>query len=581
MNKILEYAGQYKKNYFWSVTLVLLAVFAQVIPYLFLYKLIIHIIGIETYTTNQLISYVVIIAICLLLYTFLYTKGLELSHIAAYNTLKNLRIYLQERMEKMPLGAITAIGNGTFKKMFVDDIETLELLLAHAIPELTANTLVPLLTLITVFIVDWRLGLLSIASLVLGVLPMCMMFGIGAKYMEDYYASARDMNNTIIEYVNGMEVIKVFNHDVKSFTKFTQKVLAYRDFTLRWYKMCWPWMALYASMIPFISMFSLPVGTYLVLIGKLSFARFILVICLSTSIGAPLLRAMNFGGKAPEVMHKINELEKLTSAEPLKETGDTFHGKNMDIVYDHVTFSYEEETVIDQLSLTAKQGELVALVGESGSGKSTLAKLLVHFYDISSGKITIGGQDITQMSLESLNQLISYVAQEQFLFNTSILENVRIGRPDATDDEVMNALERAQCLDFIENLPKGVHTMAGDSGNKLSGGERQRISLARALLKDAPIIILDEATAFIDPENEEKMSQAISEIIKNKTVILIAHKLSSIVGADRIYVLKNGKVLASGKHDKLLANCETYQKLYQISEDTNNWKVSSEVVLYV
>lgn len=207
--------------------------------------------------------------------------------------------------------------------------------------------------------------------------------------------------------------------------------------------------------------------------------------------------------------------------------------------------------------------------------------MLVHFYDISSGKITIGGQDITQMSLESLNQLISYVAQEQFLFNTSILENIRIGRPDATDAEVMNALERAQCLDFIEKLPKGVYTMAGDSGNKLSGGEKQRISLARALLKDAPIIILDEATAFIDPENEERMSQAISEIIKNKTVILIAHKLSSIIGADRIYVLKNGKVLASGKHDKLLANCETYQKLYQISEDTNNWKVSSEEVQYV
>lgn len=580
MNKVLEYTGKYKKNYALAIACIIVAVVAQIIPYFFLYKFVMHLTGSEKLETNQMIQYTAIVIVCLLVNVVLYTKGLEQSHIVAFNTLKNLRIFLKERLEKMPLGTVMHYGNGTIKKMFVDDIETIELLLAHAIPELAGNFLVPCITLGIVFISDWRLGLLSVASLIVGMIPMCIMMKIGIKYMNDYYQSARDMNNTIIEYINGMEVVKVFNQDSNSFAKFTQKIIAYRDFTLRWYRMCWPWMAMYASLIPFVSMFSLPVGTYFLLIHKISFGKFVLVICLSTSIGAPLLRAMSFGGKLPQVIHKISELEKMTEVEPLKETEDGFQGKTTDILFDQVSFGYGKDTVIHDVSMNIKQGQLVALVGESGSGKSTLGKLLVHFYDVKEGRMTIGGQDITKMSLESLNQMISYVAQEQFLFNTSILENVRIGKPEASDEEVMEALDKAQCMTFIKDLPKGVHTMAGDSGNKLSGGEKQRISLARAILKDAPIIILDEATAFIDPENEEKMSRAIAEVIRHKTVIVIAHKLSTIVAADCIYVLQDGSVLTSGTHEELLRNCETYQKLYKISEDTENWKVSAGEVQY-
>ena len=261
--------------------------------------------------------------------------------------------------------------------------------------------------------------------------------------------------------------------------------------------------------------------------------------------------------------------------EPLKQTDAPFQGKDYSVRFENVRFAYEETEVLHGVSLDVKEGELIALVGESGSGKSTLAKLLVHFYDISSGSIKVGNQDICEMSVEALNNIISYVSQEQFLFNMSLMENIRLGKPDATDEEVMEAAKKAQCGEFLERLEKGIHTMAGDGGKQLSGGERQRISLARAILKNAPIVVLDEATAFMDPENEEKMNRAIAEIIADKTVIVIAHRLHSIVEADKICVMKNGELVAADSHEKLLNNCPEYKKLWQAAEGSAQWNVAS------
>lgn len=282
-----------------------------------------------------------------------------------------------------------------------------------------------------------------------------------------------------------------------------------------------------------------------------------------------------FMSTLPQINFKIESLEQMLGAPPLKQTATSFTGKNHDIHFDNVHFSYKDDEVIHGISLSIKEGSLTALVGESGSGKSTLAKLLVHFYDVTGGKIKIGGQDIRKMSLEALNKEISYVAQEQFLFNMSLLENIRLGRLDATDEEVLEAAEKAQCGEFLARLEKGIYTMAGDGGKQLSGGERQRISLARAILKNAPIIVLDEATAFMDPENEEKMNEAIAEVIRGKTVIVIAHRLHSIVNADQICVLEHGNLADAGTHEELLARCPEYQKLWKAAQSSAKWSVST------
>ena len=417
-----------------------------------------------------------------------------------------------------------------------DDIDQIEILLAHAIPEGIANLTVPVVVILAIFFVDWRLTLLTLAVLPFGAVGMAMMMKAGTALMGDYYESAKKMNNTIIEYVNGMEAIKVFNKDGDSFRRFGDAVRGYRDFTLAWYKVCWPWMAVYNSTLPCLALFTLPFGGLMVLSGKLALSQLVLVLCMSFAVGPAILRALSFGGKIPQLNYKIAELEKLMNGEAIKQGSRDFEGKNYDIEFKDVRFSYKKGEVSPSLqpasqsssspsprgeapktpevlhgvNLTLKQGTTTALIGESGSGKSTLAKLLVHFYDLDSGSIKIGGQDITDMSIESLNNQISYVAQEQFLFNTSLYENILIGRPDATREEVLDAAHRAQCDEFLARFPKGIDTMAGDSGKQLSGGERQRISLARAILKNAPVIVLDEATAFMDPENEEKMNAAPS-----------------------------------------------------------------------
>ena len=499
--------------------------------------------------------------------------GLKFSHISAFNTLKNLRISLQKKLERQPLGTIHDMGNGKIKKLFTDDIDQVELLLAHAIPEGIANLSMALIAIVCMIFADWKLALLSLCSLPLGLFAMGMMFKAGMAKMNDYYTAAAKMNATIIEYVNGMEVVKVFGRDGESYKRYENDIKSYRDFTLAWYKICWPWMALYSALIPCVALVMLPVGTVMVVNGTAALADLVLVFCLTLSIGVPLLKALNFAGKFPQLNYKVDEIEKAMDNEPLKTNNAPFSGDSHIVKLEDVRFAYKDQEVLHGVSLELGEGTLTALVGESGSGKSTLAKLLVHYYDLNGGRITLGGQDITDMRIEALNDQISYVSQEQFLFNTTLYNNILIGKPDATREEVMAAAEKAQCSEFLARLPKGIDTMAGDSGKQLSGGERQRISLARAILKNAPVIVLDEATAFMDPENEEKMNAAIAEIVKDKTVIVIAHRLTSIKNADKICVLKAGNVIAQGSHEELSKSCEEYQKLWKASTQAAEWKI--------
>ena len=440
------------------------------------------------------------------------------------------------------------------------------MLLAHLIPEGIANLTVPAVGFLLLVAVDWQLALMTLLMLLFGLAASGQMYALGMDQMSSYFAAAKRLNNTIIEYVNGMEAVRIFNRQGEVGRKYAGAVSGYRDFALAWYKICWPWMALYSSLFSNILLYTLPFGALLVFLGQISLSRYVLALCLNFAIGPLLLHCISFMGLLPQANYKIQALEKAMDRRALKTGEQAFTGQGYDICFEQVHFGYQGEEVIKGISFQALSGQMTALVGESGSGKSTLARLLVHYYDVSGGRICLGGQDIREMSLAALNQQIAYVSQELFLFNRSILENIRIGRPTASDEEVKTAARKAGCEEFILALEQGYDTLAGRAGSSLSGGQRQRIAFARAILKDAPVIVLDEATAFIDPENEQKMNQAIRQIIAGKTVIVIAHKLRQVAGADQIILLKEGKVHRCGRHEELVKDCALYQKLWAASE---------------
>ena len=397
--KIFEYAGPYKKNMYVATVVVLVSVLMGILPFVLAYQVISPLVMGDSVETEFVLLRVIGVLICLVLQAFFYGWGLSISHKAAYNTLFRLRVSLQKKFEKLPLGIVEEKGTGTIKKLFVDDVDSLELLLAHSVPEGIVNLLIPLVIYVAMFCADWKLALMSLASIPISLLSMVIMYSVGMKRMGPYYQSAQKMNNTIIEYINGMEVVKVFNKDADSYERFRKDVSDYRDYTLAWYKAAWPWMAIYSSLLPCTIILTLPVGAWFVLSGWSTLPNLILVLCLSLSIGMPLLKSLGFLPTMPQLNYKISALEQVLDAPELQQTEDAFHGKDDTITYDHVSFAYQttqpgpdgkpvviEDEVLHDISFTAKAGQKTALVGESGSGKSTLAKLLIHYYDPQKGR---------------------------------------------------------------------------------------------------------------------------------------------------------------------------------------------------
>ena len=562
--KVLRYTGRHRKTTYASILVLVAGVAMSVLPYFFLYRLLRPLLTGGSLTLEETLLNAGAMALCMVLYGLLYVEGLALSHRSAYHTLENLRLHLQSKLEKQPLGAIQEKGVGVWKKMFIDDIESMELLLAHALPEGLSNLAVPVVVFVAMFLTDWKLGLLSLCSLPLGVLAMGMMYRSGMSKMGDYYAAGQKMNNTIVEYINGMEVVKVFNRDGESYHRFETDVKNYRDFTLDWFRACWLWMALYTSILPCVALVLLPVGGYLVLTGASTLPDYALVLCMSFSVGPPLVRAMNFMSVLPQLSYKIDQMESLFNIPPLKEGKTDFNGNDLQICFENVRFSYEKDEVLHGISFSVPQGSLTALVGESGSGKSTLAKLLVHFYDVTDGDIRIDGQDVRHVTQRSLRQQVGVVQQDVFLFADSILNNIRCGKPEATEEEVIRAAQLAEIYDDIRAMPDGLETYVGERGTLLSGGQKQRISIARVFLKNPPILILDEATSALDNESERWIQKSLEELSKNRTTITIAHRLSTIRDADEIIVITEDGIAERGTHAELLEKNGLYAAYYNM-----------------
>lgn len=437
--KILKYSGNENRLLKVSIFQSILSIVCSIIPYFMTYLVIDRLVTNQEMDGRFLLIIGITVLVTLILQNIFYLTGLSNSHIFAFNVLQNIRESLQEKLEALPIGYIQDKGKGTMKQVFVEDIDSIETLLAHAIPEGISNLLVTLIVIISMLFVDIRLGLLSLASFPIAIAGFMFMFKIGSKYMAEYYAAGQNMNNNIIEYINGMEVVKVFNQDGHYFGKYKESILNYRDKTISQYKATRPSVATYRVMFAASSLALLPVGSYLVMNQSASISNLVLVFCLATSLGAPLLRLVSFLPALMQINYKIDELENVMNFEPLQVGDNEFTGENYDVSFQNIEFSYDDTPVVRDLTLTAKEGETTAFVGESGSGKSTLAKLLVHYYDPNSGKITIGGQDIRELSLSTLGSLVSYVSQDVFLFNQSILENIRIGNPSATDEDVLES----------------------------------------------------------------------------------------------------------------------------------------------
>ena len=506
-----------------------------------------------------------IVALCgYWLRTVLYNGALSISHKATYNILKTIRQMLLAKLPKLPLGTVMDTSSGKFKQTIVDQVESMETTLAHLFPEMTANIAAPVLTILYLFVLDWRLALLSLVVFpVAFFFMMTVMGGYGKDYAGAVQATT-EMSTTLIEYINGIEVIKAFNQGQKSYAKLTDKVRYNAQYYVNWMKKSQLGMAMAYGFFPAQMLTILPVGWLFWMHGSLTAETFLTVIILALGMAAPIVAAFNFVDTLAQVGTTVGQVDEILNAEEQQHstTPVTFAGH--DIVLDHVSFGYhDDKEILHDVSLTIPAGKMTALVGPSGSGKSTIAKLAAGFWDVKQGTITLDGHDLKDIPLQQLYEQSAFVSQENYLFDDTVRENIRMGRRDATDAEVEAAAHAAGCDSFIAELEHGYDTMVGGGGAHLSGGERQRIAIARAMLKDAPIIILDEATAYIDPENEAIIQKAVSGLVKDKTVIVIAHRLSTITDAANIAVVQDGRVAAQGTHAQLLQNSPLYREMGQ------------------
>ena len=582
---LFSFAAPCKGKMALSVFCAILSVAGGFIPFWAVYEILLAFIN-QNVTLNGILIWCLVGAAGYLLRVACHGISTILAHISAYTILEGIRLKIADRLMKAPLGEVMGRRIGYLKNIIMDKVEDLEPPLAHMIPELTSNLLLPVAIFIWMLVIEWRMGLAVLIAPVLAMIPMFFLMRNYNSQYAAYMEANNHVNSIIIEYVEGIEVVKAFNQSTSSYEKFVNAVQSFKEFTLAWFKSTWKSMNLMMAIMPTTLLGVLPVGLLLVQNGSISPAELAMGIILSLSIVGPLMKATTFINEAKSMEYAVEAANELLNLPVLPDSGKIVSIPHNDIALKHVTFSYdgsEQNEVLHDVNLELPEGSFTALVGPSGGGKSTIARLIARFWDVTGGNITIGGKNIKELSIRQLSELVSFVTQDNFLFNCSLKENIRLGNPNATDEEVYAAAKEACCDEFIVRLDKGYDTPAGDAGKRLSGGEKQRIAIARAILKNAPIVILDEATAFTDPQNEDKIQKSIMALSKGKTLLVIAHRLSTIQNADQIVVLKKGRIVDCGKQGELLKRCPLYADMWKAHIGAKNWSVSEkkEVVAHV
>ncbi|MGI6499954.1 MAG: ABC transporter ATP-binding protein [Anaerostipes sp.] len=496
--------------------------------------------------------------------TMLYNLALAMSHRATFSILKEIRQHILEKLPRLPLGTVMDMSSGRMKQIVVDQVDGMETTLAHLLPEMTSNLGGALCVTIYLFVLDWRMALISLISIPVGMFFMMITMGGYGKDYEGAVKTTQTMNETIVEYIGGIKVIKAFNQGKHSYAKFSDKVLANAAYYYNWMKRCQFKMSLAYAIAPTTLVTVLPLGWLIYRSGTLRMETFLTCIILSLSIVGPLIAAMGFIDNLAKIATTVGAVDEILTGKEQQHAQEKVTLGKPDIDLKHVSFSYHTgKEILHDVNLKLNAGTMTALVGPSGGGKSTIAKLIAGFWDTTKGTVCLGGVKETDIPLEQLYDQVAFVSQDNYLFDDTVRENIRMGRTSASDAEVEAVAKAAGCEELIRNLEHGYDTRVGGGGAHLSGGERQRIAIARAMLKDAPIIILDEATAYIDPENEAVIQTAVANLIKGKTVIIIAHRLSTITDADKIVVVKDGQIHAEERHDTLLDNCTLYKAMWQ------------------
>ena len=494
------------------------------------------------------------------------TLSTTVSHTATFQTLKEVRMRIADKLSRVPMGYIMDQSSGRFKDIIVDRVESMEPILAHLVPEMTSNLFVPLCIIVYLFILDWRMALASLVTLPIGFL--CYM-GMSRGYSERFSGlmkRVQKMNATIIEYVGGIEVIKAFNQSANSYQKYSDAVNDDASYAVDWMKDTQLFMSMSNTIWPSVWLAVLPIGAVLYQNGTLAAPVFLTIMILSLGIVGPILGAIKFTDNISQLGTIVGEVGSLLDAPEMVRPAHDADIHDLTILFQDVSFSYDPKDpkpILDHVNLTIQPGTMTALVGPSGSGKSTITKLITGFWEATSGAITLGGVDLKNIPLSQLSSCVSYVSQDNYLFDESIRENIRMGRPEATDHEVEEAAKAANCHEFIMQLPNGYDTPAGEAGDRLSGGERQRITIARAMLKPSRAVILDEATAYADPQSEAQIQEAVGRLVQGKTLIVVAHRLSTIQNADQILVVDKGYIAASGTQKELLDSCPLYRRMWE------------------
>lgn len=569
----MEVLKEHKGKVFTSALIAIIGVGLGIVPYFSVANIINNIVEGKV-EIGAYIPYILAVLVGLLGSVLFHELSTIISHNLAYRVIEGKRKKLVDKLSKISMGEIEKRSSGQWSQFMVETLDKMEQPIAHVIPEVIANLLIPIVLVVIIFIMDWRIGVANLLTIPLGLLFFMMMMRGYEEKSKRYQEASKAMNTTMVEYVNGIKVIKAFNKSASSFGKFKETVNENKKAMLDWYlSVCFS-MTGAMETIPATMIFVLPTSLYLFMQGSVEMSLLIMCILLSYASYKPLIKAMSHLETMANIKIVMKEINKVMEIPDLERGKQLKHIKSYDVEFQNVSFAYDEsKNVLNNISFKANEKELTAIVGDSGGGKSTIAKLIAGFWNIDKGKILIGDVDLNDMPLKQNMELITYVSQENFLFNKTILENLRVAKEDASMDEIKEACVKASCHDFIMNLPNGYETVVGEGGSSLSGGERQRIVIARSFLKNSPIVLLDEATAYSDSDNEAIIQESIDALIKDKTVIMIAHRLSTIVKANKIIVVDNGNIVEEGSHEKLLELNGRYREMWDVYTEAKEIEV--------